>query len=239
MKSYHADIERAVRDKKELEIIDMQKMHAELFSHVPNHAFSKVFSRLADKGTIKRVAKGIYAKPKKGRFGNLLPNEKEIISYYIGKNKKEGVLTGYRLFNKYGLTTQLAKSVEMYSNNAFSKSKIVRHVNVRRINMRLTETAIKMIELLEILQSYHEIEDLNYHKLYRYLEDTVQQYNDEEVNDIITSLSYKKSTIASLKKVLDLFKVSHSLNRHLNSSSKYNTIQIGELYESAHANRRV
>ena len=51
-------------------------------------ATAKTLERLIKKGIIKRVSTGIFYKPKQTVFGELKPNEEEIIKPYLFKNGK-------------------------------------------------------------------------------------------------------------------------------------------------------
>ena len=63
-------------------IID-KKIYKEKFEGIPETTFYKAVSRLAKDGEIERITKGIYCKPKKGRFGTTVSNEKDILEYFF------------------------------------------------------------------------------------------------------------------------------------------------------------
>jgi hypothetical protein len=49
----------------------------------------KTLSRMAKSGEIKRLAKGVYCRPKKNKFGLIISDEKNILEYYVGSKKKK------------------------------------------------------------------------------------------------------------------------------------------------------
>lgn len=232
-------IKNAVKAYTELKIIDTQKLYSEKFTDIPERAYHKVVSRLAETGDLRRLTNGIYCKPKQGRFGVVLSNENNILEYYLGEKRNQGVIIGYHLYNKYGLTNQISKVVEVYSSVIAQNNKIIKNVKGRKINIKLDAITIKMIELLEILQNFMNIEDLNKINLVKYLEYTVENYDEKIINKILNSMNYKKSTIASLKNVLDYHGINNNLSKYLNGTSKYKALTLEELYDSTSKKRRI
>ncbi len=57
-------------------------------------------------------------------------------------------------------------------------------------------------------------------------------HNNRDIEYILDVIKYKKSTIASLKSVLDHFKIENELAKHLNSSSNYGELGMEALYET-------
>lgn len=234
---YTDRIINSVKGYPELKIIDTQKLYSEKFANIPEPTFHKVVSRMTAKGELQRLTKGIYCKPKQGRFGKVLSSEKNILEYYLGERGNQGVIIGYQLFNKYGLTTQISKVVEAYSKIITQNNKTIKNVKARKINLKLDSITIKMIELLEILQEYMNIEDLNKKNFIKYLGETTKYYDEQVIDKVLNSMNYKKSTIASLKNVLDYYGVNNNLSKYLNGTSKYKALTMEELYDSTSKKR--
>ena len=228
--SYSSAITDAIRDYQELKIIDAQKIYQEKFKYIPETTFYKVLSRLTKDEEIVRLTKGIYCKPKWGRFGKIISNEENILEYFLGENKDKGVIVGYRMFNCYGLTTQVSNYVKLYSNNIFQQERSFRNVRIIKANLVFNAATIKTVELLEVLQEHKRIEDLNKKKLITFIEDAVKHYDSKATERVLEVCSYKKSTIASLGKTLEFFNIDHDLKKYLNGTSKYDEIRIEELY---------
>jgi len=73
--------------------------------------------RLVKSGKIQRVSKGKFYKPKQGIVGKLNPNEYEVVKDLLKDgNKIIGYITGYGIFNKFGLTTQVPNIIQIGSN---------------------------------------------------------------------------------------------------------------------------
>ncbi len=231
--SFTQVITETVLKYPELKIIDSQKVYREKFKNVPEQVFFKILSRLEKKGEIKRITKGVYCRPKESRFGLLISGEENIQEYLLGKNKNRGVIIGYKMYSKYGLTTQVSKNVEVYSNVPYQKRKTIRNVVVRKVELEFEPEISKLIELLEVLENYPSIEDLNRTNLFSFLEKSVDNYNDKVLEKILKQINYKKSTLASLKNVLVFFNVSSIVSSYLRETSRYSAINMEDLYEVA------
>ena len=226
MESINSLIKKDILNYRELEIIDAQKFYEDKWKSVPETTFYKTFSRLDEIGDLKRIAKGVYCKPRKGRFGIVLPNEKNILDHYLGKERNKGVLRGYRLYNKLGLTTQISKTIGIYSTEIVNNTKSINEVKINKINITLNDQTIRLIELLEVLQNFRKIEDLNSYRFKSVMKDSIKSYTDHSLDQILQAINYKKSTIASLQVVLNHFGVANGISKHLNSTSFYKTINM-------------
>ena len=78
-----------------------------------------------------------------------------------------------------------------------------------------------MLDALEILQNYHNIENLDKLKFARYAKQFAGSYNDEAAVNVLLHMKYKKSTIAFMKKILDMYKTPNSLQQFLSYASDY------------------
>jgi len=227
--SYSSMIMESISNYPELEIIDAQKIYKERFNNVPEQAFYQAVSRMVKREKIQRVGKGIYCKPKKGKYGTIISGEKSILEYYLGPKRNKGVIVGYRMYNLYGLTNQVSKTIEIYSNVPIEDKKQIRNVSVKRLKMKFEKSVVKMIELLEVLQSYKEIEDLNTNRLIGFIEETVQNYDEKVLQRLQNTIGYKKSTLASLKNVLDYFGIDNHVGLYLKGTSRYKSLSMEEL----------
>lgn len=217
----------------ELDIIDAQRLYQEKFNDISEQAFFKTLSRLAKDGEIQRLTKGIYCKPKKGRFGIIGSNEKNILEYYVGTNKNKGVVVGYQMYNKYGLTTQVSKIIEVYSNVTLQEKRKIKNVSIYKANLKFDASTKKMIELLEVLENYHSIEDLSSKSMLKFITDARSYYNEKTLEKLLKTIGYKKSTLASLRNLLDELNIENTVDQYLNGTSKYKALRLEDLYEAA------
>lgn len=231
--SYSNAIMDTLKHYPALKLIDAHKLYQESFKGGSELTFYKVLSRLTKNNEIVRLSKGFYFKPKQGIFGTVHSSEKDLLEYFLGKSGHHGVVVGYRLFHKYGLTTQFSKNAELYSNVINQKEKKILNLTIKKIDLRFNPKTKMMIELLEIIENYKTIEALNKKALIKFIEDRVHYYDIKTVERVLHACTYKKRTIASLKTILDYFNIDNTLEQYLNGTSRYNEIDWVEFYETA------
>ena len=83
--------------------------------------------RLVKSGRISRLSKGRFYKPEKGIMSNLKPNEYEIVKDLLKDGTKTiGYITGYSIFNRLNLTTQVPNVIQI--GVQFDKKRIKRDI---------------------------------------------------------------------------------------------------------------
>ena len=224
-------IETFLQSITENTIIEANVIYDLFADDITEAAFYKTLERLCENGSLAHLARGLYYKPKKSRFGNLPIGEQDIIAHYI--KDQRGLVVGYRLYNRNGLTTQISKQTEVFSNRISGERKTVQNVVIRNISCNLNEERASVIETLEILQNYSKIEDINHKALIAYMEKFACSYSDNEAIYVIEHMKYKKSTIAFLESFLNYLQVRNSLKRFLSSMSVYANPTMEEIYETA------
>ena len=233
MSSYAKQIEIEIKHEPENKLLEAGMLYRQSFSTVPETAYYKALERLCRQGTLIHLTKGIYYRPKQSRFGVVPISEKEIISHYTGNSR--GVVIGYTLFNRKGLTTQLGKNTDILSSVAAEQKKSIKNVNITYCGIAYTEETVPVIETMEILQNYKYIEDINRQALADYMKNFASVYSDAVTVSVLKSRKYKKSTIALLERFLSYFGIKNSLGQFLSTLSKYDIPEMEEFYESARA----
>ena len=77
-------------------------------------AVIKALNRMVDSGKVAKLSKGRYYKPEKTPFGELQPTQKQVVKDLLEDNGKvTGYLTGYSIYNKLGLTTQVGNVIQI------------------------------------------------------------------------------------------------------------------------------
>lgn len=108
---------------------------------------AKVLERLQKKGVIKKISKGLFYKPEQTVFGELKPNYSDQLNQYLFKNgKRIAYETGTSLYNRLGLTTQVAFRIKIAS---------------RSNRISINRGALKA----DAVKSYTEVTDKNYELL--------------------------------------------------------------------------
>jgi len=105
---------------------------------------AKALERLQKEGLIKKVSKGVFYKPEQTVFGELKPDYSELLRPYLFENgKRVAYETGTSLYNRLGLTTQMAFRIKIASRG-------------KRIN--INSGTLKA----DAVKSYAEVTDRNY-----------------------------------------------------------------------------
>lgn len=208
------------------------KLYREKFAgQMSEAAFTQMLSRLCKSGAIERVSKGIYCRPKKTRFGAVLPSDREIVEQFIAKNN--GVLVGYGLYNALGVTTQIPKRLTAYSSASEEQLKQIGNVTIHKYDLDYSEETKAVIRMMELLHHHRDIQDINYAALLRSTETLSKQYNEEAFDAVQKAIGYPKWTVAFLREALNYYHIPNHLNKHLSALSDYRIPRIEELYETA------
>ncbi len=213
-------------------IIIAKNLYKKLFYNLSEAAFIKNLERLVKKEIISVIGKGIYYKPQKSFLGTVGISDNEILQYFINDNKA-GVEKGYALYNKYGLTTQVAKKIQLYSNKILFNKQVLKNVTLEKFNFKYTPKLTFTVEYMEVLENYRNIEDLNYKALYSFCKKIADEYDENKLEIVLQSGFYKKRTIAFLRHILDYFNVNNNLKKFLNATSKYDYLKMEILSNAA------
>ena len=208
------------------------KLYREKFSEqMSEAAFTQAISRLSRSGEIERISKGIYCMPKKTRFGTILPSDQEIVDLFTKQNN--GVIVGYGLYNSLGVTTQVSKRLTAYSSLVDEQLKQIGNVVVQKYVLNYTSEAKAVIRMMELLQHYKEIQDIDYSAFLRNAEALSKQYTEGAFEVVQRVIGYPKRTVAFLREALNYYHVPNSLSKHLSALSNYRIPRMEELYEAA------
>lgn len=214
-------------------LINASEVYNDRFETTSEKTYYKILERMTQNGALCHLAKGIYYRPKKTRFGIVPISECDITRYYTEKNK--GVVLGYTMYNQRGLTTQVGKSVNILSNKLEEEKKRVGKVSVEKTRMKINSSTRPVIETLDVLQNYNAIEDLNHPALSALLSSFSHNYSDSATSYVLENRKYKKRTIAFLKAVLDYNGIKNTLSRYLSTLSTYEIPRMEDIFESASA----
>lgn len=225
-------IELHIQKIAENTVIEASSTYNMFAEYMTEAAFYKNLERFCKNGSLAHLTKGLYYKPKKSKYGYVPIREQDIIAYYT--DDLNGLIIGYKLYNKKGLTTQVGKHIEVFSNRVAGQKKTVQNVLVRNLSCELNPERIAVIEALEILQNYSKIEDINKKALIAYMDSFARSYSDSAAIYVLERMKYKKATIAFLESFLNYMHVRNTLNRYLSSMSVYANPSMEEIYEASY-----
>ena len=206
------------------------------FRGLPSGAVAQTLSRLARSGKLRRVAKGIYFRPRQTPFGESKPNPKALQE--LGKSKYRLFPAGVIAANQLGLTTQQPMKREMAttaSNVAPTKYGRDVTIHTRRPSAwnRLTDTEAALLDTLRNRAKHSELSAnetiqliLSFLKKDQCLEHLLAVADTEppRVRALLGALAEELKTDVSLD----------DLKNSLNPLSRFDFGLLGEL---KHANR--
>jgi Family of unknown function (DUF6088) len=126
-------------------------------------AASKIVATLVNKGTLKRLAQGIFYKPKQTIFGAIRPNETEMIKPFLFKNgQRVAYITGTSLYYQMGLTTQVAAQIIIASKQR-RDTVAIGNLRIQTVKsyIEITEENYKLLQFLDALKDFNQIPDLD------------------------------------------------------------------------------
>ncbi len=134
MQSIEDLIERLVLDKRRGTLF-----FPEDFEHTgSSEAIRKALQRLENKGSIRRVAHGIYVRPKESSYiGEVMPTAEEVAEGIAKRDKIRIVPTGVYALHALGLSTQIPLKLVFLTDGA------ARTINVGKRTIKLKRTTPK------------------------------------------------------------------------------------------------
>lgn len=195
-------------------VISANELYEKEFPKMTQAAFFKTLERLVHDKVLVRTARGLYSK-------NMDNDSDDVLNYFFGEDNSDGMYIGSKLYTKYSLTSVEDDEIWLYSTLINKQTCNIGNIHVRKVPVELNYNNTKVIEALEIMQNYDEIPELDKNKFARYARQFAKGYNDEAAVYVISSMKYKKCTIAFMKRVLDMYKVPNTLQQFLSYASRY------------------
>lgn len=216
-------IEKQINKLKEGTTFKYQQLSIDLNEY---QAATKAIERLIEKGLIKRVSTGVFYKPKQTVFGELKPNEEELLKPYLFQNNKRiAYITGISLYNRMGLTTQVPRSIKIASRD---KRITVSIGNIKGTPVKsyvdVTDKNFYLLEILDVLKDFKKIPDLDKKSAITILATKLKSLKSNELKQLTSYvLSYPPRVRAFLGALLENIKFTklETLKKSLNPLSEY------------------
>jgi hypothetical protein len=183
---------------------------------------AKVMERMLTKGIIKKISKGVFYKPEQTVFGELKPDYNEQLRPYLFENgKRIAYVTGFSLYNRLGLTTQMAfrtkiacRSKRISINRGALKADAVKSY------AEVTDKNYELLGFLDAFKDIKRIPDSNVSTSLKILSGKIKNLNDNQLVDMLKyALLYPPRVRALLGAILEnmnstvnLLKLKESLN---------------------------
>lgn len=225
-------ITQTIEQIPENKLIFANKLYADqLSTKVSESAYYQTLGRLCKSGILCRIAKGTYYRPKESKYGIVPPSQKEIVAAFTEPDA--GTIVGYSLYNNLKLTTQISKTVEVFSSKLEQQTKSISNILLQFSNLIYTPEVKGMVHMLEVLQNFSEIQDLNYSQFTAFCKKFAETYDEKIFEQVYQQIRYQKKTISFLRAILNHYGVPNDLSKYLSPLSEYNHPTMEEIYESS------
>ena len=189
-------------------------------------ALIKALNRMVLSGKIAKLSKGKYYKPETTPFGDLLPNQKQVVKDLMEeKGKINGYLTGYSIYNQLGLTTQVSNTIQIGKNEIRPSFKRDRYtIDFIKQKNNITKDNVPLLQILDAIRYVKKIPDTNTtNSCIRFI-DILRQLKEKDFLLIMRlAIKYPPATRALLGAILDELKSTktETLYNSLNPITKY------------------
>ena len=162
-------------------------------------AMVKALNRLVQDGRIKRISPGRFYKPRISDFGELNPEIFQTVKDLLEQDGKIiGYLTGYAVYNQFGLTTQVPAIIQIGVNIPRKNLKrgIYRIRFIKQPN-RITRGAIPLMRILDAIRNIKDIPGANVEQSCRTLKGLISRFTIEDQNMFLSlATKYNPATRA-------------------------------------------
>jgi len=187
-------------------IFDFGYEYKERFYMIPFNTYFVVIKRLEDEGLLIPLDKGTY------KIVSAANDEEDAIANYYAA-KGHGMVLGYKLFNKMGISTKETSNYEILSNRISTTTKHIREVKITRYDCFYFDDVTKsIITVLEILKyGFMEIEDYcPESQLVVICDSLCKKYEDETFKEVISKTHYTLKVLREYARLLNIYKVKNN-----------------------------
>jgi hypothetical protein len=202
-------------------------------------AVIKALNRMAKSGNISKLSKGKYYKPEKTPFGELQPDQEQIVKDLLEDDGKIiGYLTGYSIYNKLGLTTQVSNTIQIGKNQNRPKLKRKRYtISFIKQKNTITKKNIPLLQILDSIRYIKKIPDSTFKESSIRLLKIIKILSIDDKKELVRlSLKYPPSTRALLGTILsetNAISITKPLKDSLNPITKYQLPGVSKALPSA------
>jgi len=201
-------------------------------------AVIKALNRMVASGKIAKLSKGKYYKPENTPFGNLLPNQAQVVKDLLEENGKiTGYLTGYSIYNQLGLTTQVSNTIQIGKNQVRPNFKRERYtITFVKQKNTITKENIPLLQILDAIRYIKKIPDATIASSCQRFLAIIKTISDKEINTLVRlALKYPPATRALLGALLEQLQQGNAaelLFKSLNPITKYKLTGVAKALSS-------
>jgi len=190
---------------------------------------AKALERLQKKGTIKKVSKGVFYIPRKTVFGELGPDSNGILERYLFEDgKRVAYETGFSLYNKLGLTTQMAFKLKIATKkNPIKIDQGSLQVRSVKSYVDITDQNYRLLGYLDALKDIKRIPDSSVVQAVKRMHFLINDLSAKEQKEMVKyALYYPARTRAILGAILENLNLNLDLNELKNSLNPLTKVNL-------------
>lgn len=160
-------------------------------------AIIKALNRMVASGKLAKLAKGKFYKVEETVFGQLEPDQYQTVKDLLRSNGKiTGYLTGYSIYNKLGLTTQVSNTIQIGKNDIRYTFKRGRYtISFTRQKNEILDNNIPLLQILDAIRYIKKIPDASLTDSYERLSLLVSKQTEADKSRMVNLLfRYPAST---------------------------------------------
>lgn len=197
----------------------------------PSDFFSaaKALERLQKKGTIKKVSKGLFYIPRKTIFGESGPDSNGLLERYLyWDGKRVAYETGFSLYNRLGLTTQIAFKIKIATRkNPVKINKGSLQVSSVKSYVEVTVQNYQLLGYLDALKDIKKIPDCSVLQAIRRMRILIKALSTNDQKELIEyAFFYPARTRALLGAILESLNLQINLDELKNSLNPFTRIRL-------------
>lgn len=193
-------------------------------------AVSRHLNRMVASNAIARLSKGKFYKVERSRFGDIPPNEFQVVKDLLERDGKlVGYVTGERAYNELGLTTQISNTLHIGCNERREPTKrgVFRLKFILQKNT-ITKENIPYLKLLDAIKFIKTIPATTVDQAVIVLREIFKGYTDSDIKTITRlSMKYPPSARALLGAILSSISAEFNTADILESLSGVSVYNIG------------
>ena len=191
-------------------------------------------TNLSSQISLNRVSTKYY-KPEKTPFGNLQPNQAQVVKDLLEDNGKlVGYLTGYSIYNQLGLTTQVSNTIQIGKNEIRPSFKRERYtISFVKQRNTITKENIPLFQILDAMRYIKKIPDATLEaSCKRFLAILTTLSKKDKSTLVRLALKYTPATRALLGAMLEKLNqetIAEPLFNSLNPITKYKMTGVAKV----------
>ncbi len=190
-------------------------------------AIIKALNRMVAKGEVAKLSKGKYYKPKETIFGVASPDQYQVVKDLLGKRDNTvGYLTGYSVYTKLGLTTQVSNTIQIGRNETRpAMQRGMYKISFVKQRNTITEKNIPLLQILDAVRFIKKIPDTTINDAYKRLFEIVRNLNESDQKQMIRLAKkyppFVRALLGAMLESLMSKKAVEPLANSLNPITKY------------------